>query len=50
MEDRVDSPGLWQLEAGIGIVRGEDLKGSMAAGCEFGFRMGCFDISSFKLD
>ena len=48
VEDRVDSPGLWQLEAGIGVITREDLEGSVAAGCEFGFRVGRLDISSFK--
>ena len=48
VEDRMDSPGLWQLEAGIGVITREDLKGSVAAWCKFGFRVGRFDISSFK--
>ena len=48
VEDRVDSPGLWQLEMGIGVVTRENFKGSMVVGCKFGFRVGRLDISSFK--
>ena len=48
VKDRVDLPGLWQLEAGIGVVTREDLNGSVAAWCEFGFRVGRLDVSSFE--
>ena len=44
----MDLPDLWQLEARISVVIGKDLKRSVVARCKFGFRMGCFDISSFK--
>ena len=48
VEDQVDLPGLGQLEAGVGVITREDLEGSVAAGCEFGFRVGRLDISSFQ--
>ena len=48
VEDRVDSPGLWQWETGIGVLTREDLEGSVAAGREFGFRVGRLDVSPFE--
>ena len=47
VENRVDTPRLWQGQLRVGRGRREDLKGSVMARGKFGFGVGSMDVGSF---